>query len=198
VTNVIPFEGRQHDGERPSRDGHVRASDRHRHHGRRVRVAPGAPPLPSTQPVGRAGRASPTLAGPAWSLRQAAGGSRHGAGGDAARRACSTTFGDIASRAPPERPANAHYVKDGAEIPPGAAFRGASRRASCHAPSSAEAGVVGRDPVAGDEALRPAQRDVAGAHVGVQPVLQASQARRRLRRKSRPLPRAPRGAPYGC
>jgi hypothetical protein len=39
--------------------------------------------------------------------RQAAGGSSHGVGGDAAR-ACSPAFGDLASCAPPGMPANAY------------------------------------------------------------------------------------------
>ena len=73
-------------------------------------AAPGAPLLPSTQPVGRAGRASPTLQGRHGAVRQAAGGSSHGAGGDAARRACSPAFGDVASRAPPGMPANGSHV----------------------------------------------------------------------------------------
>jgi hypothetical protein len=64
-------------------------------------AAPGAPPLPSAQPVGRAGRAGPTLQGRHGALRPAAGGSSHGTGGDAARRACSPDFGDVAPRAPP-------------------------------------------------------------------------------------------------
>jgi hypothetical protein len=72
-------------------------------------AAPGAPPLPSTQPVGRAGGATPTLQGRHGAVPQAAGGPSHGAGGDAARRACSPALGDVASRAPPVMPANAPY-----------------------------------------------------------------------------------------
>src|SRR4051794_32693324 len=65
-------------------------------------AAPEAPPLPSTQPVGRTGRTRPTLQGRHGAVQQAAGGSSHDAGGDDARRACSPALGDVASRAPPE------------------------------------------------------------------------------------------------
>ena len=65
-------------------------------------AAPGAPPLPSTQPAGRAGRGAQT-----YRTGTELGDKRRAVqpwGGDAARRACSPAFGDVASRVPPECP----------------------------------------------------------------------------------------------
>src|SRR3954468_19494746 len=72
-------------------------------------AAPGAPLLRSTEPIRRAGRASATLAGPAWSCATNGGRFGYGAGGDAARQACSPAFGDVATRAPPGMPADGAY-----------------------------------------------------------------------------------------
>src|SRR3954449_2070768 len=103
-------------------------------------AAPGAPLLRSTEPIRRAGRASATLAGPAWSCATNGGRFGYGAGGDAARQACSPAFGDVATRAPPGMPADGAYeelvrrsaaagVRSLAYRPPG--WRAAASPTSC-------------------------------------------------------------------